>query len=312
MRCRSNQEEQPALRRATWLATSTGATLDLLICYYNQQLGDVSSLESTSLKDVQGLLVDGFRRKLAALAEPLAADGVDVETNIVWEHPLADGIVAHAVSSGADVIFKEAHHHSAIARTLFTSTDWRLLRTCPCPVWFVLPGEISGAPAILASVDPMHEHDKPASLDTSIVSMSSEIASTTSGEVNLFHAYDPRAVIYGSMAAAYAPVSMPIDEMESAEKRRHEKKFVEFADAHDIPEEQRHLVPGLTYEKLPDLVNKLEIDLVVMGSISRGRVKQFFIGATAEQVLARVPCDLLVVKPEWFRTPLEIATENVA
>jgi universal stress protein E len=42
-----------------------------------------------------------------------------------------------------------------------------------------------------------------------------------------------------------------------------------------------------------------------MGSISRSRLKRLFIGATAERTLEKLPCDLLVVKPEWFETPVE-------
>jgi hypothetical protein len=37
-----------------------------------------------------------------------------------------------------------------------------------------------------------------------------------------------------------------------------------------------------------------------------------FIGATAERVLDRLPCDLIIVKPDWFRTPSDISKERAA
>jgi universal stress protein E len=49
-----------------------------------------------------------------------------------------------------------------------------------------------------------------------------------------------------------------------------------------------------------------------MGAISRNRWKRLFIGATAERTLDHLPCDLLIVKPDWFRTPAEISKERAA
>ncbi|MEO0632104.1 MAG: universal stress protein, partial [Planctomycetota bacterium] len=42
------------------------------------------------------------------------------------------------------------------------------------------------------------------------------------------------------------------------------------------------------------------IDLMVMGAVSRGFLERTFIGNTAEQVLDRMPCDLLIIKPANF------------
>jgi universal stress protein E len=51
-------------------------------------------------------------------------------------------------------------------------------------------------------------------------------------------------------------------------------------------------------------VEELGIDLLIAGGISRGRLEQVFIGGTAERMLDRIRCDLLVVKPPGFRFPL--------
>ena len=42
-----------------------------------------------------------------------------------------------------------------------------------------------------------------------------------------------------------------------------------------------------------------------MGAVARNRWKRLFIGATAERTLEHLPCDLLIVKPDWFQTPVE-------
>jgi universal stress protein E len=43
---------------------------------------------------------------------------------------------------------------------------------------------------------------------------------------------------------------------------------------------------------------------MVMGAISRGRLERVFVGSTAERLLDRLPCDVLVVKPPDFRALL--------
>jgi universal stress protein E len=41
-----------------------------------------------------------------------------------------------------------------------------------------------------------------------------------------------------------------------------------------------------------------------MGAVSRSGLRKLFLGSTAEQLLDRLPCDVLVVKPAGFRTPV--------
>jgi universal stress protein E len=48
------------------------------------------------------------------------------------------------------------------------------------------------------------------------------------------------------------------------------------------------------------LTDQLRADAVVMGAVSRSGLKGLFIGNTAEDVLDRLHCDLVIVKPEGF------------
>ena len=46
------------------------------------------------------------------------------------------------------------------------------------------------------------------------------------------------------------------------------------------------------------IAQSLPADLVVMGAVSRSGLQRLFIGSTAEEVLDRLPCDVLIVKAE--------------
>jgi hypothetical protein len=37
-----------------------------------------------------------------------------------------------------------------------------------------------------------------------------------------------------------------------------------------------------------------------------------FVGATAERTLEHLPCDLVIIKPDWFRTPVGVERDVAA
>jgi universal stress protein E len=306
------EKEQPALARAAWLAKRTGAALDLLICYYNEYLGGEWFSDSTSLQKARADVLEGLRERLEILANPLRADGLVVATTAVWYHPLYQGIARQALALKSDVVFKDTHHHSALSRSFFTNSDWNLIRACPVPLWLVKPGEFSDEPQLIAAVDPLNEHDKPAALDDEILILSKSLATDVNGDVHAFHSYDPRIALSTATASAYAPVSFPLPEIEEELCKQHQRKFTEVVDFHQIPEDHTHLVSGLVHEELPELANNLDAAVVVMGAVSRNTMKRVFIGATAERTLEHLPCDLIVVKPSWLHSAIEAQISDAA
>ena len=305
-------EFQPAMHRAAWLAKNTGAELELLICYYNEYLSGDRLFDSPSLENARGEVIANEEQLLETLAEPLRKDGIVVKTTAVWDHPLYEGVVRRAIDSGADIVFKDTHHHSAVARAMLSNTDWNLIRTCPTLLWLVKPRDIADSPAIVAAIDPLNEHDKPAALDDEILHISKLLSDKVGGSVHAFHSYDPRIAVATATANAYIPVSLPFDEIEQQMHEDHQKRFSEITSFHGIGDDFAHLESGLTHEELPALADRVDAGLVVMGAVARNRWKRLFIGATAERTLEFLPCDLLIVKPDWFQTPVELGAHEAA
>lgn len=63
----------------------------------------------------------------------------------------------------------------------------------------------------------------------------------------------------------------------------------------DIDEENRWLELGMTQKTIVDLVGKLKVDLVIIGSHDHHGLGLFF-GSTADSILHAVPCDILAVR----------------
>ena len=304
--------EQPALQRAAWLAAQTGATLELLTCYYNEYLTGDRIFDSRALELARQDLLENYKRHLENLARPLRTDGIEVSTEVSWDHPIHEGIVRRAIATGAEIVFKDAHHHSALGRAFLSNTDWNLVRACPVALWLVKPMHFPDKPVFVAAIDPMNEHDKPAALDDEILGLCKVMEDIVGAEVHVFHAYDPRIAVAAATANSYIPVSLPLDEIEEEMREQHEKRFRELTDFHGIDRDRTHLVSGLTREELPTLCRQLNASVVVMGAVARNRLKRLFIGATAEHTLEHLPCDLLVIKPDWFAQAMQMAEQVAA
>ena len=305
-------KEQPGLQRAAWLAQQAGTGLELLICYYNEYLSGDRLFDSPSLARARDEVLERQKENLEQLAQPLRDDGITINTTTVWDHPLYEGIVRQASATGADVVIKDTHHHGALTRALLTNTDWNLIRTCPVPLWLVKPDSPTGEPVVLAAIDPMSLHDKPAALDDSILTIGKSLAADTGGTLHAFHAYDPRVAVATATANAYIPVSLPFDEIEQQMHDEHQKRFAEVTGFHDIADGNTHLASGLTHEELPAAATELGATVVVMGAVSRNALKRLFIGSTAERTLEHLSCDMLIVKPDWFETPVGAETHEAA
>jgi universal stress protein E len=83
---------------------------------------------------------------------------------------------------------------------------------------------------------------------------------------------------------------------------RHAEAVHKLTDAHAIRRDRVHVEEGTTRQLIVALTEKLHADVVVMGAVSRRGLKRLFLGNTAEEVLDKLPCDLLIVKPVGFET----------
>ncbi len=300
------REDQPAVARGAALARAFASGLELFICHYDPYLSGERFFDSPGLAKARRQVNDAMLERLARLAEPLAGEGLDVVTDVAWDSPLDEGIVRKVLASTPSVVLKDTHYHNVLKRSMFSNTDWNLVRNSPAPLWLVKPNDPPEPLRIIAAVDPMHEHDKPASLDHAILGQAMRIAARCKGELHLFHCYDPSPAIAGAATPIATPISIPAFGITEAMEQAHTLALAELTSGYDLPAAQVHLVRGPARELLPELAARQRAGLVIMGAVARGAVRRFFIGSTAEQLLDRLPCDVLIVKPEDLVSPVRI------
>ncbi len=287
---------QPALERAAWLAQKLGATVELFICDYDPNIADARAVDADAQNHARSQLLGTRRQWLAELAKPLADGGLEVKTDVRWDYPLYEGILRKAADSRADIVVKDTHYHSVLKRSIFSNTDWSLIRGCTADLLLVKPHTTHRPPRIVASIDPLHERDKPAELDRKILAAAAELRDALGGQLHVFHSFDIAPMLAASTDSMTMPIALPVRELTDAMRKEHSEAVFALTDAYDVPRGNIHVHQGGTRQLLVTLTEQLEADIVVMGAVSRSGLQRLFLGSTAEDVLDKLGCDLLIVK----------------
>jgi universal stress protein E len=283
----------PGVLKASQLARCFGAELilfqsialpayvDVDISYTNAGFADA---------DCRGKACE---KGLEAIARGLRRKGTQVSVSAQFDYPVYEAIIREATRLKADLIVAEQHHGHRVA-SLLHLVDWELLRLSPVPLLLVKDARPYRRPRILAAIDAEHTFAKPLWLDREILISSELIATALHGTVHAVHAYAPIPVLaFPNGALRETDVqAMHARSTELASKRL--KGALRDAEISNVVP---HIVGRHPSDAIADVASEIRSSLVVMGAISRSGFKRLVIGNTAERVLDRLSCDVLVIKP---------------
>lgn len=286
------QDQQPALQRALWLARQSGAHLHLLQVDYHPRFEN-GLLDGHMLKRAREALLLQRQESLRASVADLLDEGLRIDVEVCWHKRRHEAILARANELQVDLLLKSAHPGGALRRLLFGDTCWQLIRHCPLPLWLVHDMHWRGQ-RICTALDPLHSADKPAALDHRLIRASQSLQMQLGLQGDYVHALAPmpHSLMFD------AEVAQAYDDYVKRSTQEHRQAFDTLLGQYPIAQEHAHLLEGFAEEAIPRFVHTHNIDLLVMGAIARGHLDSLLIGHTAERVLERVECDLLVLKPD--------------
>ena len=284
--------------RAIWLAKSRDCALHLLVCDpITDLLGEayVYLLESqniaNSIRESQDEAID----KLVARAEDA---GVRVAAERETDKHVANVIRQAAEARQPRYVIKGTHYHSPSERASLADADWDLIRDLDFPLWFVKPIEWREPPVVVAAVDPVHAHDKPAYLDKNIIERATFLVQRDGGRVVVLHTYQTLEEIGSKAMWAFKPKKLPIEEINRKIYEEHDRALKILGETMGLPADALHLVAGRAHEVLPAFAREQGASLVVMGALARSKLKQRIIGSTAARALDHIPCDVLIARAD--------------
>ena len=143
-----------------------------------------------------------------------------------------------------------------------------------------------------------------------VLELSASVAESDGSEVRIVHCLDPWASNGSGRWLKNVPRSHR-HELVALAKNDAERWLDELlakCDLSRVPHDVR-LETGPVVDVIAALCE--EVDVVVMGTLSRSGPAGVLIGNTAEKVLARIDCSVLAVKPEAFTTPVRISEREL-
>jgi universal stress protein E len=285
-----DRETQLALDKALHLEKLCEFEMKLIACDYSQYLVEGYYFDAVQIPQLRKDYLAERRAALRALTKPLRDSGLCVQTDALWGHPPFESIVLETLNYKPDLVVHSTRRHSKLSRMFLSNEDWQLVRTCPSPLWLVKEKKWNARPVMLAAVDPKHARGKPVGLDHKIVRYAEQLADCIDAELHVMHSFSqiPLSGTYPAQAL-----------------EEHQTAFTQLMADFDIPEERQHLVAQAPDYALQDLEKKLDVDIIVMGAISRSRLTDAFIGNTAEKVLDYLESDVLIIKPDSFVSPIK-------
>lgn len=285
----------PGVAKAAQLALALGADVTLFqsISVPIYLDGDISYLNQ-GLADAERCTREACLRDLETIAKALRHRGIKVSVSAQFDYPVYEAVIREAARVRADLIVAEQHRgHRAAA--LLHLADWELLRLSPVAVLLVKQTGTYRRPVVLAALDPDHSYAKPARLDKEILGAGSLIAGALKGTLHAVHAYVPVPVV----AFPYGAISEDaVQRVQASSAHVAGKKLERELKKTRLPKARRHLVGRHPADAISQVAEETHSSLVVMGAIARSGLKRLLIGNTAERVLDRLACDVLVVKPK--------------
>lgn len=282
------------VERAAWLAKSHDCNLHLLVSDpVTDFLGEsyVYLLESQHIAQSIEALQD---EAIAELLDAVEKAGVRVEVNKSGDRHVADVIRREAEARQPMYVVKGTHYHTPSERASLGSADWDLIRNLDCPLWFVKPVDWKEPPVVVAAVDPVHAHDKPAHLDLRIIERARVIAEDCKAALLVLHTYQTLDEIGSRATWAFKPKRLPVEDLNKKIRTEHEQAMKLLAETSKLPDDSVFVLPGRPEEVLPAFAEEKGASLVVMGALARSKMKQRIVGSTAARALDHFNCDVLV------------------
>jgi nucleotide-binding universal stress UspA family protein len=261
--------------------------------------------DKRSVVVIREQIVEEENQRLERWVDLIRGSGVPVEGKILYGTPFLQ-IIREVLRDKHDLVMITAEGRGGLRERLFGSTAMHLMRKCPCPVWVVRPTQPERYVCILAAVDPMSQDEPQYALNFKIMDLATALVQRDQCELVVVHTwtFPPEQ----SLRSGYSVTSTELDGWVRRAQDLHRRRLTELLQPYLVQDArfQVYMLKGEPGHLIPQLAEKLEVGLIVMGTVSRTGVAGLLIGNAAERILRQVNCSVLTVKPDGFVTPVRL------
>lgn len=283
--------EHIALDKALWLASTVQADLTLMTSVFEPHCDDATSLEQETRNLIHDSSINKATEWLEQLAQDAVSAGLTVHKQVCWDKHLYDAIMGVMNQNDFDLVIKGTHQHHLVDR-IFTHTDWNMIRHCPAPVMLVKSAMPWQHNRVLASIDATSMDASHQRINDNILAFAEHLSDHFETDLHLVNAYPDVDVAFAMVPEINAP-----DDVQKHISAQHHEACNTLASRYSIQPNHIHIMEGDTTDIVPDIATAIEADLVVAGTVGRDGLAGVIVGNTAEELVDKVACDIVVLKP---------------
>ncbi len=260
---------QTALTKAITLADKTNASITAFVCAY---LSADEINHYPSRQEGKHLVLNKLGKWVSSQVTSHIKPRVEVSTEVTWNSDWPSAVSHYAKQINANLIIQSGGDGGIPQR--------KLLRSAPCPVLVARATTHIFGGMILAAVD-IHGDDTHMALNHAIITAALNLAEDTNSTLHLVCALDEKEAVASHLGFEYL-------EDTNTQQAITAERF-------GIPQDQVHIQLGNPHVVISEWVNILAVDVLVIGTQARKGIEGTLIGNTAEKMLTKTGCDLLVV-----------------
>lgn len=278
----------PALRRGAELARRAAAALHLCLFDHHALIDATADIvDPDVMRLAKAQFVSERAQWLNRQCDDLVAQGLRVGGEVRWAPAPCDALLDRVLEHDPDLVIQDVGSAGLVA------SDWKALRFCPAPLMMVRAHSAPLPTRILVAVDTGGDAAQKAPLNDALMAMAAQLGLFCDAPVHVVHAFPYSAPgperMRGQLGAAYEDV-----------RRADAAQFQAFITRHAVTTDRQHLLTGEPTAAIAEFARRGGFDLIVVGAGYRSAFDRFFLGSTAETLVARTHCDVLVVKRPAF------------
>ncbi|MDP3561827.1 MAG: universal stress protein [Legionellaceae bacterium] len=214
-------------------------------------------------------------------------------------------IIRHILRHSHDLLIKGVETSESTKG--FKALDMELLRKCPCALFLYRPFyHTSETIQIAVAIDPNDEELAGQELALRLLNISHSLADNYAGNLNIISCWNFALENYLRDNVWINTSKKELDKLVSEEKKAHKISMEALIKRSKLNNEYHvELLKGRPEELIPIAITDKKIDILIMGTVARTGISGFIIGNTAENILQKIDCSLLALKPQGFSSPVK-------
>jgi len=292
-------DNQKALKRAIELARHSGGIITAFLTIYDFSYEMTTMLSGEEREAMRQSVINDRQLWVEEKIAEIEHENISLDISIIWHNRPFEKIINKVLDENFDIVIKGTHQHDKLKSVIFTPTDWHILRKCPCPVLLVKEHNWPSNGNLLTALNIGSDDKEHIALNNKLTEEAINFSSLIKANVHLVNSYPGTPV----------NIAIEIPEFNACEYndtmlKHHQTAMHDHAESFNVPQENTHVKEGLPEDVIQSISEKIDAELVVLGTIGRTGISAALIGNTAEHVIDRLNCDVLAIKPEGYISPL--------